>query len=106
MLAPIRIVFADVAAGPVTRHAEAADLNHTIIERGFGVELLLPEPIKDQLLLDLRIVQLLVFFLQPPRQLLIGKAAATDTTQDAAGTKAWNAEIAKLKATPKGGKGQ
>ena len=26
------------------------------------------------------------------------------TTQDTAGTKAWNAEIAKLKATPKGGK--
>jgi ribosomal protein S3AE len=33
-------------------------------------------------------------------------AATTDTTQDTAGTKAWNAEIAKLKATPKGGKGQ
>ena len=31
-------------------------------------------------------------------------AATTDTTQDTAGAKAWNAEIAKLKATPKGGK--
>jgi hypothetical protein len=31
-------------------------------------------------------------------------AAATDTTQDATGTKVWNAEIAKLKAIPKGGK--
>jgi hypothetical protein len=29
---------------------------------------------------------------------------ATDTTQDTAGTKVWNAEIAKLKATPKGRK--
>jgi hypothetical protein len=27
-----------------------------------------------------------------------------DTTQDTAGAKAWDAEIAKLKATPKGGK--
>ena len=33
-----------------------------------------------------------------------GDKVATDTTQDTAGTKAWNAEIAKLKATPKGGK--
>ena len=33
-----------------------------------------------------------------------GDKAATDTTQDTAGAKAWNAEIAKLKATPKGGK--
>ena len=31
-------------------------------------------------------------------------AAATDTTQDTAGAKAWDAEIAKLKANPKGGK--
>jgi hypothetical protein len=35
---------------------------------------------------------------------VLGDKAATDTTQDTAGTKAWNAEIAKLKATPKGGK--
>ena len=33
-----------------------------------------------------------------------GDKMAMDTTQDTAGTKAWNAEIAKLKATPKGGK--
>src|SRR6516225_4723088 len=33
-----------------------------------------------------------------------GDKAATDTTQDTAGAKAWNAEIAKLKATPKEGK--
>jgi hypothetical protein len=33
---------------------------------------------------------------------IFGDKVATDTTQDAAGTKAWNAEIAKLKATPKG----
>jgi hypothetical protein len=31
-------------------------------------------------------------------------AALTESTQDTAGAKAWNAEIAKLKATPKGGK--
>ena len=35
---------------------------------------------------------------------VLGDKAAADTTQDSAGTKAWNAEIAKLKATPKGGK--
>ena len=35
---------------------------------------------------------------------ILGDKAATDTTQDTAGTKAWNAEIAKLKATPKGEK--
>ena len=35
---------------------------------------------------------------------VLGDKAATDTTKDTAGTKAWNAEIAKLKATPKGGK--
>jgi hypothetical protein len=34
---------------------------------------------------------------------ILGDKAATDTTQDTAGAKAWNAEIAKLKATPKGG---
>jgi hypothetical protein len=33
-----------------------------------------------------------------------GDKAVTDTTQDSAGAKAWSAEIAKLKATPKGGK--
>jgi hypothetical protein len=36
---------------------------------------------------------------------VLGDKAATNTTQDSAGAKAWNAEIAKLKATPKG-KGQ
>ena len=36
---------------------------------------------------------------------VLGDKAAADTTQDTAGAKAWNAEIAKLKAaTPKGGK--
>jgi hypothetical protein len=34
------------------------------------------------------------------------KAVLTESTQDTAGTKAWNAEIAKLKGTsPKGGRG-
>jgi hypothetical protein len=32
------------------------------------------------------------------------KAALTESTQDTTGAKAWNAEIAKLKANPKGGK--
>jgi hypothetical protein len=36
---------------------------------------------------------------------VLGDKAAADTTQDTAGTKAWNAEIAKLKANPKGGRG-
>ena len=35
---------------------------------------------------------------------VFGDKATTDTTQDTAGAKAWTAEIAKLKATPKGGK--
>jgi hypothetical protein len=35
---------------------------------------------------------------------VLGDKVATDTIQDSADTKAWNAEIAKLKATPKGGK--
>lgn len=33
-------------------------------------------------------------------------AALTESTQDTAGAKAWNVEIARLKATPKGGKRQ
>ena len=33
-------------------------------------------------------------------------AALTEETQDAAGKRAWDEETAKLKATPKGGKGQ
>jgi hypothetical protein len=38
---------------------------------------------------------------------VFGDKAATDTTQDTAGTKQWAAGIEKLKATtPKGGKGQ
>jgi hypothetical protein len=32
---------------------------------------------------------------------ILGDKAATDTTQDTAGAKAWNEEIAKLKAKPK-----
>jgi hypothetical protein len=35
---------------------------------------------------------------------IYGDKAATDTTQDTAGAKAWNAEIEKLKAAAKGGK--
>jgi hypothetical protein len=35
---------------------------------------------------------------------ILGDKAATDTTQDSAGAKAWDAEIEKLKT--KGGKGQ
>jgi len=38
---------------------------------------------------------------------VFGDKAAPDTTQDTAGTKAWNAEIEKLRAaTPKGAKEQ
>ena len=33
VLAEVRIVSADVAAGPITRYAEASDLDHAIIER-------------------------------------------------------------------------
>jgi len=35
---------------------------------------------------------------------VFGHEAVTESTQNTAGTKAWNAEIEKLKATPKGGK--
>jgi hypothetical protein len=37
---------------------------------------------------------------------VLGDKAATDTTQDTAGTRAWDKEIAELRTTtPKGGKG-